>query len=268
MYVPPFDHENVWTGNQTTFEEIAKQMADQGNGRADVMACFVGGGGLLIGMLQGMAEAGWWNTQLLAVETKGAETLSESMKNGELIALPGISSEATALGAMKVADRAFELAQMHEAASRARYVVLSDSEAAMGCWRFADDDRSLVELACGVDLALCHGGRLDTALGRNVKPDDKVVIIVCGARMLRPPWSRVRGRSMAILTTVHKRSAYCKDRDTPGHANPWRGHESRRRNGGFHADPHMRFCYPPSESGANDRDMTTKQHQRQVKRSF
>jgi L-serine/L-threonine ammonia-lyase len=61
-----------------------------------------------------------------------------------------------------------------------RSVVLSDAEAAMGCWRFADDEKSLVELACGVNLALCYGGRLDKALGRKVMPDDKVVIIVCG----------------------------------------------------------------------------------------
>jgi L-serine/L-threonine ammonia-lyase len=180
VYVPPFDHEDVWTGNQTVFEEVAKQMNDQGNGRADVMACSVGGGGLLIGMLQGMAEAGWWDTQVLAVETKGADSLSESLKMGELVALPGISSQATSLGAVKVAERAFELARMHEAAGRVRSVVLSDAEAAMGCWRFADDEKSLVELACGVNLALCYGGRLDRALGRKVMPDDKVVIIVCG----------------------------------------------------------------------------------------
>ena len=135
---------------------------------------------MLIGMLQGMAEAGWWDTQVLAVETKGADSLSESLKMGELVALPGISSQATSLGAVKVADRAFDLAQMHEAAGRLRSVVLSDAEAAMGCWRFADDEKSLVELACGVNLALCYGGRLDKALGRKVQPDDKVVIIVCG----------------------------------------------------------------------------------------
>lgn len=180
VYVPPFDHEDVWRGNQTVFEEVAKQMAEQGNGEADVVACSVGGGGLLIGMLQGMAEAGWRNTEVLAVETEGAHSLNESLKMGELVALDGISSQATSLGAVKVADRCFELAQQHEAAGRLRSVVLSDAEAAMGCWRFADDEKSLVELACGVNLALCYGGRLDKALGRKVKPDDRVVIIVCG----------------------------------------------------------------------------------------
>jgi L-serine/L-threonine ammonia-lyase len=159
---------------------VAKQMAEQGNGEADVMACSVGGGGLLIGMLQGVAEAGWRKTEILAVETEGAHSLSESLKMGELVALDGISSQATSLGAVKVADRCFELAQRHEAAGRLRSVVLSDAEAAMGCWRFADDEKSLVELACGVNLALCYGGRLDKALGRKVRPEDKCVIIVCG----------------------------------------------------------------------------------------
>ena len=180
VYVPPFDHENVWRGNQTVFEEVAKQMAEQGNGKADVLACSVGGGGLLIGMLQGMAEAGWRNTEVLAVETEGAHSLSERLKLGELVALDEISSQATSLGAVKDADRCFELAQRHEAAGLLKSVVLSDAEAAMGCWRFADDEESLIELACGVNLALCYGGRLDRAFGRKVKPEDRVVIIACG----------------------------------------------------------------------------------------
>jgi L-serine/L-threonine ammonia-lyase len=50
----------------------------------------------------------------------------------------------------------------------------------MGCWRFAEDERILVEPACGVNVALCYGGRLERALGRAVRPEDKVVIVVCG----------------------------------------------------------------------------------------
>ena len=49
-----------------------------------------------------------------------------------------------------------------------------------GAWRFADDERMMVELACGVNVALCYGGRLEKALGRAVRPEDKVVIVVCG----------------------------------------------------------------------------------------
>jgi L-serine/L-threonine ammonia-lyase len=65
---------------------------------------------------------------------------------------------------------------------RMRNVVLTDAEAAMGCWRLADDERLMVELSCGVTAALCYGGRLKRALGRPVHPDEKVVIIICGGQ--------------------------------------------------------------------------------------
>ena len=39
-----------------------------------------------------------------------------------------------------------------------------------------------MELACGVNVALCYGGRLEKALGRKVKKDEKVVIVVCGGQ--------------------------------------------------------------------------------------
>jgi L-serine/L-threonine ammonia-lyase len=61
-----------------------------------------------------------------------------------------------------------------------RNLVLSDAEAAMGCWRFADAENMLVEPACGVNLALCYGNRLKKALGRPVRPEDVAVIVVCG----------------------------------------------------------------------------------------
>lgn len=50
----------------------------------------------------------------------------------------------------------------------------------MGCWRLADDERIMVELACGVNVALCYGGRLERALGRKVGREEKVVVVLCG----------------------------------------------------------------------------------------
>jgi L-serine/L-threonine ammonia-lyase len=38
----------------------------------------------------------------------------------------------------------------------------------------------MVELACGVNVALCYDGRLEKALGRPVRREDKVVIVLCG----------------------------------------------------------------------------------------
>ncbi|KAK1064708.1 catabolic L-serine/threonine dehydratase [Friedmanniomyces endolithicus] len=181
VYVPPFDHEDVWAGNATLVEEVAAQMG--GEGAPDVVVCSVGGGGLFNGIMQGIeGRAGWEKTTVLALETRGADSLAQSLEQGELITLPGITSLATSLGATRVSERTFELASKGLVSGRVRSAVLTDAEAAMGCWRFADDERTLVELACGVNVALCYGGRLEKALGRPVGSEEKVVIVVCGGQ--------------------------------------------------------------------------------------
>ncbi|KAK5112914.1 hypothetical protein LTR62_003736 [Meristemomyces frigidus] len=186
VYVPPFDHEDVWDGNQTVVEEIGEQLVEMagqegfGEDAPAVVVCSVGGGGLFNGVMQGVLAAGWNETEVLAVETRGAHSLQESLVQGELVTLPGITSKATSLGATRVSERTFQLASKFMETGHVKSVVLTDAEAAMGCWRYADDERTLVELACGVNLALCYGGRLEKALGRQVGKDEKVVIIVCG----------------------------------------------------------------------------------------
>ncbi|KAK4889565.1 catabolic L-serine/threonine dehydratase [Elasticomyces elasticus] len=179
VYCPPFDHKDVWAGNATLIDELDEQM----HGAPDVVVCSVGGGGLFNGVTQGIdARPDWKHTTVLATETKGADSLAQALDQGELITLPGITSQATSLGATRVSERTFELASKHQVSGKVKSAVLSDAEAAMGCWRFADDERTLVELACGVNLALCYGGRLAKALGRKVQEDERVVIVVCGGQ--------------------------------------------------------------------------------------
>jgi len=175
IYVPPFDHPDIWQGHSTLVAEMEKQFGNEG--APDVIVCSVGGGGLFNGVMEGVEKAGWKDTTVLAVETEGAASLGESVKAGTHITLPGITSQATTLGAVRVSDRTWELASTSK---QAKSVILTDAEAAMGSWRFADDERILVELSCGVNLALCYGGRLQKALGRPIRAEDKVVIVVCG----------------------------------------------------------------------------------------
>jgi len=180
VYVPPFDHPDIWAGHSTLVDELRVQMNDMGEDAPDVIACSVGGGGLFNGIVQGVDAHGWDDTLTLGVETKGADSLAQALEKNELVTLPGITSQATSLGAIRVSERTFELASEGLASGKVKTAVFTDAEAAMGCWRFADDERILVELACGVTIALCYGGRLKKALGRPVRRDEKVVIVVCG----------------------------------------------------------------------------------------
>ncbi|KAF2863561.1 tryptophan synthase beta subunit-like PLP-dependent enzyme [Piedraia hortae CBS 480.64] len=176
--VHPFDHPVTWQGHASIIDEIDHQMAEEGP--PDVVVCSVGGGGLVNGIIQGAEEHAWNNTTVLAVETKGADSLAYSLKHDKIMTLPSITSQATSLGARKVSQRTFDLAQRYIPSGRFKYATFTDEEAAMACWRFADDERLMVELACGVSVAVCYGGRLAKALGRPVHPDEKVVIEVCG----------------------------------------------------------------------------------------
>lgn len=183
VYVPPFDHEDVWRGNGTVVHEVNQQLRGLGETAPGVVVCSVGGGGLFNGIVDAVEElagSGWARTTVLALETEGAHSLAHSLARNELSTLPAITSQATSLGATRVSSRTFELAQQHIPTGRVKTAVLSDAEAAMGCWRFAEDERVLVELACGVAVAVCYGGRLERVLGRKVSKEEKVVIVVCG----------------------------------------------------------------------------------------
>ena len=175
VYVPPFDHPLIWDGNATMIEEIKSQLSGGEFEKPDVVICSVGGGGLLSGVCQGLDRVGWSDVQLLAMETVGADSLGKSLEKGERITLSAITSIATSLGAVRVAEQTFKCGQRQNVTS----VVLSDAEAAMGAWRLADDERLLVDPECGVSVAPCYGGRL-----RKILPwlgdQHQVVIVACG----------------------------------------------------------------------------------------
>ncbi|KAL8642573.1 MAG: hypothetical protein Q9228_000760 [Teloschistes exilis] len=192
VYVPPFDHPEIWNGNSSLIDEVGQQLQEQGEDGADVVVCSVGGGGLLSGLLQGLGRLDWGkHCKVLALETQGADSLHQSLLREEVVTLPSITSIATTLGATRVAQTAFDLARKFEVKS----AVLSDAEAAMGCWRLADDERIIVEPACGVNAAVCYGGRLKKLLP-DLIPESKVVIVVCG------------GSSVGLSTLMEYRAKY------------------------------------------------------------
>jgi L-serine/L-threonine ammonia-lyase len=201
IYCPPFDDPRIWDGNSTMIDEIAKQLP--GHRAPDAVVCSVGGGGLFNGVIQGLDKAGWSDVPVLAMETAGADSLNQSLKKGSHITLPGITSLATSLGAVRVSDRTYELAQRPNVKS----VVLRDGEAAMGLSRLADDEKLLVELACGVSTAVCYDSRLKKLLP-GLKEDSKVVIVLCGG-------SNVTVEMVAEWRETFKEFAGTKDKVVP-----------------------------------------------------
>lgn len=182
----PFDHEAIWEGNSTLVDELVEQVpavAGDGSEEAggyddmvlpvDAIVCSVGGGGLLNGLVIGLErrrrqlalqrtvsstlKGQGKPTHLVAVETRGTDSLAAAMEKGSLVSLPKITSQATSLGAIKVSERTLQYAIHPPEGVQVHSTVLSDADAARGVLRLVDDERVLVELACGVCVEAAIG---------------------------------------------------------------------------------------------------------------
>ncbi|MEJ5999247.1 pyridoxal-phosphate dependent enzyme [Paucibacter soli] len=143
-YVHPFDHPLLWEGHASLIDEVLAEGLE-----FDAVITAVGGGGLFCGIVQGLQRHGLHGVPVIAVETLGADSLSQSLQAGHAVTLPAITSIATSLGARRVADQALYLAQSHPTLS----LTVSDAQATQACARFADAMRVMVEPACGAALA-------------------------------------------------------------------------------------------------------------------
>ncbi|KAJ5678714.1 L-serine dehydratase [Penicillium macrosclerotiorum] len=185
VYVPPFDDPLIWAGAGTMVPEIAAQLGGSATGGAfpaDAVVCSVGGGGLVNGVIAGLSEyadASGRVVQVVAAETRGADSLAHALRAGRLASLEGITSEATSLGALCVSETTFEHARAPPEGMKVVSVVGTDAEAARGVLRLADEMRLEVELACGISLEVAVGGQLKK-LVPGLGPESRVVVVVCG----------------------------------------------------------------------------------------
>lgn len=196
VYIPPFDHPKIWEGVGSMIPELVEQLPPRDPSDttappfpADVIICSVGGGGMFNGIIDGLekhlqanpprSRKGLRNIHVLAVETKGTDSLAHSLKAGSLQPLPAINSLATSLGALCVAPQTLKNAMSPPAGVDVTSVVASDAEAARGVIRLADEMRLIVELACGVSVEVAAAEKLREVV-KDLRPDSRVVAIVCG----------------------------------------------------------------------------------------
>ncbi|KAJ5142917.1 uncharacterized protein N7515_001704 [Penicillium bovifimosum] len=177
----PFDNQPIWEGNSTIIDELETQLPPATtpeeqkaySDRAlplDAILCSVGGGGLLNGLVMGIEKRRQQKQatlppssstpspiHLLAIETAGTDSLAAAVAKNSLVSLPKITSQATSLGAVRVSETTFQYAVSPPPGIKVHSTVLSDAEAARGVLRLANDERLLVELACGVCIEAAIG---------------------------------------------------------------------------------------------------------------
>eukprot|EP01100_Stratorugosa_tubuloviscum_P008750 TRINITY_DN363_c5_g1_i1.p1 TRINITY_DN363_c5_g1~~TRINITY_DN363_c5_g1_i1.p1 ORF type:complete len:329 (-),score=175.07 TRINITY_DN363_c5_g1_i1:80-1066(-) len=170
VYIPPFDHPDIWHGNSSMIDEIYQQYSDKSKPAGVI--CAVGGGGLLCGIASGLERVGWVDIPIITSETDGAQSFNAAINAGHLVTLDKITSIAKTLGASCVCEQAFEWSKKRIIQS---YVV-SDTEAVDACLKFASDHRFLVEPSCGAALALLYSKKIEI--------NAPIIIIVCGGSLV------------------------------------------------------------------------------------
>lgn len=173
LYCHPFDDPMIWEGHGSMVKEIEDQLLPDQLSRIKGVVCSVGGGGLLCGVIEGLKKSKYLtNTPVVAVETTGAPTLAESIKNDKLVVLPSLKTIATSLAAPYVCRQALDNCKTHEIKS----LVIPDLKSADGSVLYYDKFNEVVEPACGASISVIN----DNALGYDLQSNDIVIVIVCG----------------------------------------------------------------------------------------
>ena len=177
-FVHPFDDANVMAGQTTIFVELMQQIP-----KVNVVIASIGGGGLISGIISA-AQYFSPSTQVIGVETVGADSMYQSRQAGKIVELPAITSIATSLGARRTEQAQFEIVTKYAA----DVVAVPDAMAIQSMLELLNEDKLLVEPAASCILAAITNGQIQ------VKVDSNVVVVLCGANVTLEnvrAWSKI-----------------------------------------------------------------------------
>ena len=169
-FIPPFDHPLLWQGHATLVDELVEQCAEP----PDAILLAVGGGGLLLGVLEGLRRVGWRRTRVFAVEPENAASLAISMERGEVVEVAQPHSVASSLCVKRIAPALIAACRKQPVTP----LTVTDREATSACVRLAEDHGLVVEPACGTALAPLYANHPQLRGAR------RVVAIVCGGMVV------------------------------------------------------------------------------------
>jgi len=166
--VPPFDHPDIVAGQATVGLEIAADLPDVGT-----VVVPVGGGGLISGVVVGLAAAGS-AARVWGVEPAGAPKLTRSLAAGQPVRLERTASLADGLITLSVGDIPF--AHLARQRDRLAGVVLVEDDALREAVHF---------LWRQCHIAVEPSGAATTAALRSgaVRPVPPTVLVVSGGNV-------------------------------------------------------------------------------------
>ncbi|MBI1277307.1 MAG: pyridoxal-phosphate dependent enzyme [Anaerolineaceae bacterium] len=166
-FIHPFNNPNVMAGQATIFVELMQQMPS-----IDLVIASIGGGGLISGIISAV-QAFSPKTDVIGVETIGADSMYQSVQAGHIVELPAITSIATSLGARRTEQTQFDI--VNEYAKDV--VAISDEMVVESLVELLNEEKLLVEPAASCTLSALTQGKIQ------VKPNANVAVIMCGANV-------------------------------------------------------------------------------------
>ncbi|PIL23788.1 hypothetical protein GSI_13538 [Ganoderma sinense ZZ0214-1] len=216
VMIPSYDHPLLWEGHASMVHEIQRQLPE--GVKPDAIFCSVGGGGPAGGVMEGCEAVGWDNVPLVTVETHGSNCFYQSLSLNEgpfagstasrappegtsvedckehnvtLARLAKLNSRATSLGATSPSGAVVKKALDRN--SGVKSICIPDELAMQTALCFAEEHKTLVELACAATLSPAY----NLALFRKVVPESNetatVVFIVCGVKVSLAELEEYRG---------------------------------------------------------------------------
>ncbi|MCC6905788.1 MAG: threonine/serine dehydratase [Anaerolineae bacterium] len=166
-YIHAFDDVNVMAGQGTMMLELAEQLPV----RPELVVASIGGGGLLSGVVSAARQMPFFEgTRILGVETEGADSMTRSVRAGQIVELPAITSIADSLGAKKTGPRQFSI--LSEYADE--FATVPDAETVREIVTLLNEEKLLLEPATACSFV---------ALRRQQVSVGPVAVIVCGGNI-------------------------------------------------------------------------------------
>lgn len=164
-YVHPFAVDTVIAGQGTVALEVLEDLP-----QIETAIVAIGGGGLISGVATAL-KAVRPGIRVIGVEAEGAPALKRSVAAGELVTLEHVTSKVATLSPRRSAEINLEIITRLVD----DIVLVSDEEMLQAARMLWADFGIGAELAGAAGTAALLSGRVD------VRPDEKVCVIVCGA---------------------------------------------------------------------------------------
>ena len=180
-FIHPFNDEDVIAGQGTIALELAEQLPDM-----DAVIVPVGGGGLISGIAFTLKSLNP-NVKVYGVQAAGAPSMHNSLRDGKIETLSGVSTIADGIAVKQPGDLTYEICQKYVD----EIVTVTDDEIAAAILALMEQHKLVTEGAGAVSVAAAMFNKVDIR-------SKKVVCLLSGGNIDVTILSRVISRGLLM----------------------------------------------------------------------